>query len=119
MEVILLIFVGILAGITSGLFGVGGAIVIIPLLVYLGGYGQFLAQGTSLVALLPPVSILAVIEYYKKGNANIAAGIIICLAMIIGAKAGAKLANQIPAEQMRRLFSIFVIIVGIKMFLGK
>lgn len=119
MEIFLLIIIGIIAGITSGLFGVGGAIVIIPLLIYLGGYGQFLAQGTSLVALLPPVSILAVIEYYKKGNANISAGIIICLAMVIGAGLGAKIANQLPAETMKKIFSIFIIIVGFKMFLGK
>ena len=119
METLILLTIGLIAGITSGLFGIGGAIIIIPLLVYMGGYSQFLAQGTSLVALLPPVSILAVIEYSKRGNVNISAGIIICLAMIIGAKFGAKFANQLPAASMSKIFSVFIIGIGLRMFFGK
>lgn len=113
------IIIGLIAGTLSGLFGIGGAIIIIPALVFFKHFPQLRAQGTSIVAMLPPVGILAFLQYYKKGNVDIKAGIIICLAMLIGAKFGAQIANILSIEVMKKAFGLFVIIVGVKMLLGK
>lgn len=119
IDIIIYVIIGIAAGTLSGLFGIGGGIIIIPSLVFLKGFTQLKAQGTSLIAMLPPVGILAFIQYYKKGNTNIYAGIIICIAMVISAKFGGQLANVLPMNIMKKAFGIFVILVGIKTFLGK
>ncbi len=119
VDYIIYVIIGIAAGILSGLFGIGGGIIIIPALVFLGGFSQLKAQGTSLVALLPPVGILAFLEYYKRGNADLYAGIIICIAMLISAKFGAQFANMLPIDVLRKSFGIFLILVGIKTFMGK
>ncbi|NMM63679.1 sulfite exporter TauE/SafE family protein [Clostridium sp. P21] len=118
-NVIAFVIIGLVAGVLSGLFGIGGGIVIIPALMYFAGFTQLKAQGTSLAIMLPPVGILAFLEYYKKGNVNIAAGIAICIAMLIGAKFGAQMANAIPISIVKKGFAIFTILVGIKMFFGK
>jgi uncharacterized membrane protein YfcA len=119
LDIVIYIIIGIIAGTLSGLFGIGGGIVIIPALMFLKGFPQLKAQGTSLIAMLPPVGILAFIEYYKKGNTDIFAGVIICITMVISAKFGGQLANIIPMDIMKKSFGIFVILVGIKTFLGK
>ncbi|HIH74877.1 MAG TPA: TSUP family transporter [Methanosarcina sp.] len=119
IDFIVYIMIGITAGILSGLFGIGGGIVIIPALMFLQGFSQLKAQGTSLVAMLPPVGILAFLEYYKRGYTDLSAGIIICIAIVIGAKFGAQFANTLPLDIMRKAFGAFIILVGIKTFFGK
>src|ERR1035437_6617534 len=114
INIIIYVIIGIAAGTLSGLFGIGGGIIIIPGLMFLRGFPQLKAQGTSLIAMLPPVGILAFMEYYKKGNTDLVAGVIICIAMLISAKFGAQLANIIPMNIMKRAFGIFIILVGIK-----
>lgn len=118
-DIIIYIIIGAAAGIFSGLFGIGGGVIIIPALIFFEGFSQLKAQGTSLVALLPPVGILAFFEYYKRGYADVYAGIIICSAMVIGAKFGAQFANMLPLDVLRKAFGIFVVLVGIKTFFGK
>lgn len=118
-DIFIYVIIGIIAGILSGLFGIGGGIVIVPSLVFLKGFSQIKAQGTSLVAMLPPVGIFAFMQYYKKGNTSIFAGIIICVVMAIAAKFGGQLANDLPVPIMKKAFAIFIIIVGIKTFFGK
>ena len=119
IDLIIYLIIGIIAGIFSGFFGIGGGLIIIPALVYFIGFSQLKAQGTSLVALLPPVGILAFLEYYKRGNADLYAGIIICITMIICAKFGAQFANNLPLDVMKKTFGVFLILVGIKTYLGK
>jgi len=111
--------IGIVAGILSGLFGIGGGVVIIPALTFFKGFSQLKAQGTSLIAMLPPVGLFAFLTYHKKGHTDITAGIIICIAMLIGSKFGAQFANMLPMNILKKAFGIFVILVGIKTFLGK
>ncbi len=118
-DLIIYLLIGAAAGILSGLFGIGGGVIIIPALIFLQGFSQLKAQGTSLIALLPPVGILAFLEYYKRGYTDVYAGIFICIAMVISAKFGAQLANMLPLEVLRKAFGIFVILVGIKTYLGK
>ena len=115
IDTIIYALIGLGAGILSGLFGVGGGILIVPALLFFKGFSQLKAQGTSLAVLLPPIGLLAFLEYYKKGNVDIFAGIIICIALFIGAKFGAQMANSLPVDLLRRLFGIFIILVGIKM----
>jgi uncharacterized membrane protein YfcA len=118
-DFIVYLLIGVAAGILSGLFGIGGGVIIIPALMYLQGFSQLKAQGTSLVALLPPVGILAFFEYYKRGYSDVYAGIIICIAMIICAKFGAQFATMLPLDVLRKAFGVFVILVGIKTYFGK
>lgn len=113
------IIIGLVAGILSGLFGIGGGVVIIPGLTLLAGFSQLKAQGTSLVAMIPPVGIFALMEYYKKGNTDLRAGIIICMVMLIGGKFGGQFANVLPVDIMKKAFGVFIILIGIKTVFGK
>lgn len=117
--IIIFIFTGLTAGVLSGLFGVGGAIVIIPSLMYICGFEQLKAQGTSLAILLPPAGILAFLEYYKNDNVDIRAGIIICVGVVIGAYFGGKYAHILPASVLKKGFAIFLMIAALKMLLEK
>ena len=119
MNLIYGILIGTLAGIFAGLFGIGGGTVIIPLLVLIFGMTQHMAQGTSLVALLLPVGLLATLQYYKNGNADIKLGLIIGIGLFIGGYIGAYAANRIKDPSLRKLFALFLVFVAIKMFLKK
>ncbi len=119
LDILIYILIGVSAGILSGLFGIGGGIIIIPALMFFKGFPQLKAQGTSLAIMLPPVGLLAFLNYYKKGNVDIIAGLTICITLFIGAKYGAQLANNLPVELLKKLFGVFLMLVGIKMLLGK
>lgn len=116
---ICLALIGMVAGILSGLFGIGGGIIIIPALLFIMNFSQLKAQGTSLAVLLPPVGLLAFLEYYKKGNVDIFAGIVICAFLFIGAKFGAQIASHLPVDLLRKFFAVFIIIIGFRMLLIK
>jgi uncharacterized membrane protein YfcA len=122
MKVLTILLVGGVAGVLSGVFGIGGGIVLVPMLIFLLGYNQLTASGTSLVALLGPVGILGVYEYYrtgKIGNEHIKLGLLIACGMAVGAYVGAKIAVNLPELFLKRAFSIFLIIVALKMWFGK
>ena len=110
---IILILIGLGAGIGSGLFGIGGGVVIVPALVFLLGFSQHRATGTSLAVLLPPVGIAAVYEYYRNGNVDWKAGLIVALSMLLGAWLGALVSNRLSGPILRLLFSGFLICLGI------
>ena len=116
---ILVILIGIFAGILSGMFGIGGGIIIVPALVYLCGFSQLKAQGTSLAILLPPVGIFAFIEYYKKGQVNLQAGVLIVIFLVIGSVFGSKLAQNLPVEVMKKSFGILMLVISVKMIFSK
>jgi uncharacterized protein len=118
-NIILFIVIGCIAGILSGLFGIGGGVIIVPALIYLCGFSQLKAQGTSLAILLPPVGILAFIDYYKKGNVNVQAGILICIFLVIGSVLGAKMSHVIPVDTIRKLFGVLMMLISIKLIFGK
>lgn len=119
INVILFIVIGIIAGILSGMFGIGGGIIIVPALIYLCGFSQLKAQGTSLAILLPPVGILAFIDYYKKGHVNLQAGILICIFLLIGSVFGAKMSHSIPLSILQKSFGILMILISLKMIFSK
>ncbi|MDS1029979.1 sulfite exporter TauE/SafE family protein [Bacillota bacterium LX-D] len=116
---LVLIIIGLVAGTLSGLFGIGGGIIIIPALMYFCGFDQFKAQGTSLAILLPPVGILAFLEYYRKGNVDIKAAILICVAVLIGSMLGAKIVHQLPVTILKKGFALSLLFVAAKMFFSK
>lgn len=116
---VLLIIIGLIAGVFSGMVGLGGAIVMIPALVYFAGMGQHQAQGTSLAVMLPPVGILAAYNYYKAGQLNLKFAMIIAAAFIIGAYFGSGIALKIPAQAMRKTFGYVLAGVAVYMIFSK
>ena len=115
----LFILIGIVAGILSGMFGIGGGVIIVPALMFLCGFSQLKAQGTSLAILLPPVGILAFIEYYKKGQVNVKAGVLIVIFLVIGSVFGSKLAQTIPTDILKKSFGILMILISLKIIFSK
>lgn len=118
-QILLLLLTGALAGFTAGAMGIGGAIIIIPFLVFLLGMGEHAAQGTSLAVLLFPVGIFAVINYAKNGFVNYKFAAILILAFVIGSYFGSLVAVHVPEKILQKSFAILLILVGIKMLAGK
>jgi len=119
MTYILSVILGVLAGVFSGFFGIGGAVIIVPALVYLFKFPQHYAQGTALMALLLPVGALAVYKYYQAGNVNIKIGLLVSLGFFIGGLIGACFAQSVPNLVLKRLFGCLLLCVSIYMLLGK
>ncbi len=109
---------GLLAGVISGLFGVGGAVVIIPGLVFITKMPQHTAHGTSLAALLLPVGLLGVLEYSKRQQVNWAYAAVVAVGLLIGAYFGARLAGSISDLTLRRMFGGFLLLVAAKLLLS-
>lgn len=115
----LLIIVGLLAGILSGFVGVGGGIIMVPALVWLLGYNQHQAQGTSLAVLMLPVVFLAVRNYWKAGMIDWRVVAVIAAAFVAGGFLGSKGALALPADTVKRVFGVVLLFVAIKLMLGK
>ena len=116
---IILLLIGLATGIMAGMLGIGGAIIMIPSLVFLMGFSQQMAQGTSLAVMLPPIGIFAAYNYYKAGQANIKFALILAAAFIIGSYFGSKLALTIPQPLLKKIFGLLLILVAAKMLLSK
>ena len=106
------VVIGLLGGVASGLFGVGGGIVVVPALIYWAGFSQHLATGTSLAVLLPPIGLAATLEYYRHGNVDIRAAILLAVTMFVGAWVGAYFANRMKGPSLRLLFGVFLTLLG-------
>jgi uncharacterized membrane protein YfcA len=117
--VIILLCIGLIAGILSGLVGIGGGVVIVPALVYFISVSQQQAQGTSLAVLLLPVGVLAVYNYHKAGYVDIQSTLVIASTFIIGGFIGSKIAISIDQSLIKKIFGVFLLLVAIKMILGK
>lgn len=116
-EFIILALIGLAAGIFGGMVGLGGGVIMIPAMIYFLGTSQISAQGTSLAVMLPPVGILAVMNYYKSGQVNLKYAIIIAIAFTIGGYFGSKLALNIPVSVMKKIFAISLIAIAVRMLL--
>ncbi|MDB9963791.1 sulfite exporter TauE/SafE family protein [Vicingaceae bacterium] len=113
---IILICIGLLAGFLSGMIGIGGGIIIVPALVYLLGVSQQSAQGTSIALMLPPIGILAAMNYYKAGSLNVKYALIIAVTFIVGGYLGSKISLAYFSEAaMKKVFGIILMVVSIKM----
>ena len=115
----LLIIVGLLAGILSGFVGVGGGIIMVPALIWLLGYNQHQAQGTSLAVLMLPVVFLAVRNYWKEGLIDWKVVGVIAAAFVAGGYLGSKGALALPTDTVKRVFGVVMLFVALKLMLGK
>jgi uncharacterized protein len=115
--VLTFLVVGLAAGVLSGLFGIGGGILIVPSLVFFAKFPAKLAIGTSLGAMLLPVGILGAYAYYQQGNLNIKASLLVGLGLFLGAYAGARLAQQLTGAAQQRIFAIFILIVALRLWI--
>ncbi len=113
------LLLGLAAGVLSGLVGIGGGVLIVPALVFLFGFSQQQAQGTTLALLVPPIGILAAWTYYKHGFVDIRVAAIIASGFIIGSLFGARFATGISNDILGKLFGIFLVLIGVKMIFGK
>lgn len=109
-----LVIVGLTAGIASGMFGIGGGIVIVPALVGLLRFDQKVAVGTSLGALLLPVSLPGVLAYYQQGELDLGVAAAVAVGLVFGAFIGARIALGLPSITVKRLYGIFLIVVGVR-----
>ena len=116
MTWVLVGLLGVLGGIVSGLFGVGGAIIIVPGLVLLAKLPQHTAHGTSLAALVVPVGIfLGAMQYYKRGEVNVGYAAAVAVGLMIGAYFGARLAGSMSDVMLRRVFGAFLLLISVKL----
>jgi uncharacterized membrane protein YfcA len=118
-NIIILIIIGLAAGMLSGMAGVGGGVIVIPALVFFLGMTQFEAQGTSLAMMVPPIGIMAAYNYYQEGNINWRYALILAIFFVIGSYLGSKFILDIPQNTVRKGFALFIILIGIKMLIGK
>jgi len=116
---IILLLIGLVGGVVSGFLGLGGGIIIIPALVYLLGYSQHQAQGTSLALLLPPIGILAVINYYKGGFIDFKAAAIMAVAFLAGSYFSSLFAVDLSDAVIKKIFASFLLIYSAKLFFEK
>ena len=116
---LILIAIGIISGIMAGMLGIGGAIIMVPALVFVMGLNQHTAQGTSLAVMLPPIGIIAAFNYYKAGQVNIKFALILAAAFLIGSYFGSKFALNLPQPVLKKIFGILLILVAAKMLFSK
>jgi len=118
-NIIILLAIGLCAGMLSGLVGIGGGIVIVPVLIYFLGFSQHQAQGTVLFMFLFPLSALGVLNYYNEGFVNMRSAMIISATFVVGCYFGSKLAIKFDQELVRRIFGVVILFIAIKMIFWK
>lgn len=113
------VLLGLVAGVMSGLIGIGGGIVIVPALVFLFGFSQHQAQGTTLAMMVPPIGILAAWTYFKEGYVDLSVAAILCLGFVVGGWLGAKVATGLSNAVLERVFGVALLLVSVKMIIGR
>jgi uncharacterized protein len=113
MQIVIVLALGLTVGVLVGLLGIGGGIVLVPALVYLLGYDQHLAQGTSLFILLPPIGLGALREYWKNGDVDLRAGILCAVGFFLGGYAGGLIAVPLPSRDLQGIFGFFLILSAV------
>lgn len=118
-DILMYTLLGLVAGIFSGLIGIGGGIIIVPALVLLFGLSQHQAQGTTLALLVPPIGLLAAWTYYKEGYVDLRIAGLICLGFFLGGLLGAKLAISLSNPVLEKVFGIALLLISLKLILAK
>ncbi|HRR94004.1 MAG TPA: sulfite exporter TauE/SafE family protein [Bacteroidales bacterium] len=116
---VILVIIGLFTGMLAGMLGIGGGLIVIPALMLFMGFSQHAAQGTSLAMMLPPIGIVAAWNYYKAGHVDIKIALILAVAFIAGSLFGSKLAIGMSENLLKKIFSVFLILVALKMLLWK
>ncbi|MGJ3247187.1 MAG: TSUP family transporter [Elainellaceae cyanobacterium] len=118
-QIVLFILLGMVAGVISGLIGIGGGVIIVPALVFLFGLQQHEAQGTTLALLVPPIGILGAWTYYKEGYVDVKIAVCICLGFLLGSLLGARFATNLPTVVLERVFGGAMLAIALKMIWGR
>ncbi len=116
---LILLLIGVITGVMAGMLGIGGAIIMIPAMVFLLGFSQQMAQGTSLAVMLPPIGIFAAYNYWKAGNVNLTFALILAGTFIIGSFFGSKIALNMPQALLKKIFGVLLLLVAVKMLFSK
>ena len=116
---LLYLLLGLVAGVISGLIGIGGGVIIIPVLVFLFGFSQHRAQGTTLALLVPPIGLLSAWTYYKQGYVDLRVASLICVGFFLGGLAGAKIATSLSNAVLEKVFGVALLVVALKMIFSK
>lgn len=116
---VVLVVIGMITGVMGGLLGIGGALILIPSLVFFLGLNQQEAIGTSLAVLLPPIGIFAAYNYYKAGYVKINYAMVLAVTFMIGSYLSSKFAIGIPESIIRKIFSVLLIVISLKIFFSK
>jgi len=111
----LYLLLGLIAGTFSGLVGIGGGTIIVPALVFLFGFSQHQAQGTTLALLVPPIGLLAAWTYYREGYVDLGVAVLICAGFFLGGLIGAKLAIKLSDVTLERVFGVALLLISLKM----
>ncbi len=119
MIILWAILTGLGVGVLSGLVGIAGGAVLVPILVYGFKMNQHVAQGTTIAVLLPPTGLLAFLKYYKAGNADLKIGLILAAGIFLGGYFGGTWAQKVPDLVLRRVFAVVLAATAIKMFFQK
>lgn len=114
-SLLVLVAIGGFAGALSGLFGIGGGVIIVPALIYLAGFDQHLATGTSLAVLLPPVGAGAALAYYRQGDVDVKAAAVIAVTLLVSAWLSAQVATRVSGPYLQLMFGIFVTGLGVSL----
>ena len=119
MKEILYLILGFTAGTLSGIFGIGGGIILIPGLVFLAGLTQHEAQGTTLAIMLLPIGLFAVMKYYQGGHVRFYIALFICIGFLIGGWLGANIAEGFPNIILRKVFGVFLMVISLYTIFAK
>ena len=114
-QIVLVILIGLAAGTLGGMVGVGGGIIVVPALIFFLGFTQHQASGTSLAMMLPPVGILAVLNYYKKGALDVRIAALLAVGFLAGGYLGSKLSLGMAQETVKKVFAVVMIVMALKM----
>jgi uncharacterized membrane protein YfcA len=113
------ILLGLVAGLLSGLIGIGGGVIVVPALLFLFGFSQHQAQGTTLALMVPPIGLPAAWTYYKEGNVNFEVALLICVGFFLGGFIGARFATGLSNVALERVFGVAMLAIGMKMLMAK
>lgn len=117
MTFLILLAIGLVAGVLSGMFGIGGGLIIVPALLFVLQLKEYEALGTSLAALIPPVGLLGAMEYWRNGHVNLKFAALIALGLFIGAYFGARITLGLSPELVRKLYAIFLLVVAARILI--
>lgn len=118
-QILLYIALGLVAGTASGFLGIGGGIIIVPILCLIFGLTQHQAQGTTLALMIPPIGLLAALKYYSEGNVNLKIAAFVCLGFFFGGYLGATLVSHVPDTVLRRVFGFAMLFVSLRLIIWK
>jgi len=118
-QLITLVLIGLSAGVLSGMFGIGGGLLMVPALVYFLGMDQRAAQGTSIGLMLLPIGLLAAWDYHREGNINIKYGLIIAATFVLGGYFGSRIAHSLDVGLLKKIFGGLMLVAALKMIFSK